>query len=172
MELHRLHLLFSHFFFSFQTKQSHYPRLEPNLFVFLNLCANSGRMFLQVNSALLSQVRNSACCICDSLSPCAHRQTVWMFTKSQVPKQMHYFFFSSRSEFLHLFIFTYPAHIHPKGLDTNSQMPNMLMLLWTQSLEYSMGKECLIYISIQDLLRICSIISSEIIKLVLLTGSI
>lgn len=53
-------------------------------------------------------------------------------------------FFSFKSEFLHLFIFTYPAHIHPTGLDTNSQMPNMLMLLWTQSLEYSMGKGCLI----------------------------
>lgn len=102
--------------FSFQSKQSHCPGLQPNLFVVLNLCANNGHVFLQLNSAVLSQVRNSACWrnICESLSPCAHRQTVWMFTKSQVPKQMHSFFLLQKWVSSPFYIYIPSTHLPQK----------------------------------------------------------
>lgn len=141
-----------HTFFLF--KQSHSPGLQPNLSILEPLCKQwSWISTTQFCSAFASEKLSSLEKYLWVPEPmCTQTDCVDVYKESGSQTNA-FIFFPLKSEFLHLFIFTFPAHIYPKSLDTNSQtsMPNMLMSLWTELLEYSLGKKCLIQIFIQDL---------------------
>lgn len=156
----------SSFFLFGLNKQSNCAGLLFNLFVFLKLCQNNSLTFLGLNSAVLSQVRNSVHLrlFFDSLSShtqsnCVEVYRVWF------PNQSTYFFLQKQIS-LPFHIYIPSTHIYSESLDMNCQtsLLNMLMRLWAQSLEFSLNQECLICVSIHNLLRPCSIISSKMME--------